>query len=156
MTSNQLLEYLHLVTAFVFSAAVIGAHANTLAARRTSSWAERAALFESNLRLAMIFELAGLLAAGMAGNVLAMKLGYRMADTPLFRVANGLWLLALVVAVGVERPAAAKLAALARGAVSTGAEPGAFKATLRRWRLANGIVLALFLTLLYFMVSPWR
>jgi hypothetical protein len=43
MLPLALVEYLHILLAFVFVAATLASHWNVLAARRTTSWAERAA-----------------------------------------------------------------------------------------------------------------
>ena len=153
-----IVEYLHLLLAFVFVAAVMAAHWNTIAARRTASWAERAVLFELNRRLSVVFSLPALIGTGVAGNVLAMMLGYRMSDTRLLQVVTALWLLIVIVALALDVPLSARLATLARTAANAGtsAEPVEWAGALRRWRTGSLVQLVLFLALLWFMVAAWR
>ena len=46
-----IVEYLHVLFGFTYVAALMAAHWNALAARRTTNWNERAALFDLNRRL---------------------------------------------------------------------------------------------------------
>ncbi len=163
MDGASLIRYVHLLSAFVFVSAIFATHWNVLAARRTADWRARGPLFELNLRLTRLFALPSLLVIGLVGNVLAMQLGYRMADTPTFRIVNGLWLLQLVLLVVVEMAAADKLAALSRAAANAatrgdgnGADPVEWRPLLGRWRFGNAMQLLLFLVLLYLMARPWR
>ncbi len=157
-----LIRYVHLLSAFIFVSALMAAHWNVIAARRDADWRARAALFELNQRIGRYFALAPLLALGIAGNLLAIQLGYRMADTPTFRIVNGLWMLQLVLLVAVEISSAGKLAALSRAAAnatsrddSNSADPVEWRPLLGRWRLGNAAQLVLFVVLLYFMARPW-
>lgn len=157
MESFSLVRFLHVLLAFVYVAALFAAHWNLLAARRSASWAERALLFEMNRRNALVFGFLPLLALGILGNLLAMSLGYRMATTPTFRIANGLWLVSVVVAALLDLPVAARLAARARAAATNGGgEPVEWNSLVGRWRIGNALQLVLFLALLYFMVAPWQ
>ncbi len=151
-------EYLHVLFGFTYVAALMAMHWNTLAARRTANWNERAALFELNRRLGMMFALGSLAAVGVVGQLLAMELGYRMAETRSFQVANALWLVNLIVLLAVDLPQSARLAAQARAAANGGAtnEPVGWTGTLDRWRIGNGVQLLVFLVLLWVMVSPWH
>lgn len=163
MDGPTLIRYVHLLAAFVFVAALFATHWNVLAARRTADWRPRAVLFELNARTARLFALPSLLVIGFAGNVLAMQLGYRMADTPTFRIVNVLWLLQLVTLVVIELSAAGKLAALARAAANAadrregnGSDPVEWRPLLGRWRAGNALQLALFVGTLFLMARPWR
>lgn len=151
-------EYLHVLFGFTYVAALMAMHWNTLAARRTANWNERAALFELNRRLGMMFALGSLAAVGVVGQLLAMQLGYRMAETRPFQVANALWLVNLTVLLAVDLPQSGRLAAQARAAANGGAtnEPVGWTGTLDRWRIGNGVQLLVFLVLLWVMVSPWH
>jgi hypothetical protein len=160
-------RYLHLLFAFLYAGSLIGAHWNTISARKRADWRERAALFAANRRLGMLAALPGLVLLGVAGNLLAMQLGFHMGASVSLTVVNVLWLACLLAALIVELPAGAALAALARaaaedpgaaagGAAPAGREPAGFAGELGRWRLANGIQLVLFVILLGFMVAPWR
>jgi hypothetical protein len=157
MDTRLIFEYLHLLFAFAYVASLFAAHWNMLAARRSASWAERAALAESNRRIMFATGLGSLLALGVLGNLLAMSLGYRMADTPTFRIVNGMWLVSLIVLAALDLPATRRLAAGARAAVGNGGgEPVDWNNQLGRWRLGNGLQLALFMGMLWMMVAPWR
>lgn len=150
-------EYAHVLLAFLFVAALFATHWNVLAARRTKDWTVRATLFELNQRISVMFGLGALLGLGLLGNVMAMQMGYSMKTTPVFRIVNGLWFGSLVLSVAVDLPNSMKLASLARAA-SRGpdaTDPAGWSNTLGRWRAGNAAQLALFLCLLYFMVSPW-
>ena len=163
MDGPTAIRYLHLLTAFVFVSAVFASHWNVLAARRATEWHSRAALFELNVRIGRLFGLGALILLGIMGNMLAMQLGYRMADTPSFRSANSLWLLQLAIFVAIELSAASKLAALSRSAANAagrgdgnGADPVEWRPLLGRWRIGNSTQLVLFVVQLYFMARPWR
>ncbi len=151
-------KYAHVLFSFVFVAALFATHWNVLAARRAKDWTVRATLLELNQRISVVFGLAALLGLGLVGNFLAMQLGYSMKTTTVFRIVNGLWLGSLVLSLAVDLPTSMKLAALARSAASgpNGSDPVEWGGTLGRWRVANAAQLALFLGLLYFMVSPWQ
>ncbi len=146
---------LHLLFAFVFVGAVMSAHWNVLAARRTADWARRAALLESNVRATTMYGIASLVLLGVFGNLASVALDYRMATDSWPRVSNGLWLVLLGVALALDLPAARRLAALARAGAEGGATTG-FDAALTRWRISNGLMLAFFLGFLWLMVFRWR
>lgn len=156
--SQPVVEYLHVLFAFTYVGALMASHWNTLAARRTTNWAERAALYEQNRRTGMIFGLGALLGAGVVGQLLAMQLGYRMGDTRSFQIANALWLVNVLLLLVFDLPQTARLAAQSRAAASsnTAGEPVGYTGTLDRWRIGNGVQLLVFLVLLWFMVSPWH
>ena len=110
------IRYLHLLFAFAWFAAVFAAHWNTLQARRAKEWSARATLFGINRGLSAMIALPSLLGVGLIGNMAAMQIGYRMKDTPLLVVANGLWLGLVVVTLAMEMPAAGALGALSHAA----------------------------------------
>jgi len=155
------LRYLHIVLAFAWFAAIFAAHWNTIQARRSSDWAKRAALFAVNRGLSAMVALPALLGLGILGNLLAMRLGYRVGDTPLFLVSNALWVALLVVTLAIEMPAAGALGALSHASADAAARggegaPAGWARELARWRMASLIQLLLFLVLLAMMVAPWR
>ena len=156
--SLPVVEYLHVLFGFTYVSALMAMHWNTLAARRTTHWGERAALFELNRRLGMVFALGALVGAGVVGQLLAMQLGYRMAETRSFQLGNALWLVNLLVLLAVDLPQSSRLAAQARAAANGGAtaEPVGWTGTLDRWRIGNGVQLLVFLVLLWVMVAPWH
>lgn len=154
------ISYLHLLFAFAWFAAVFAAHWNTLQARRAKEWAARATLFGINRGLSAMVALPSLLGVGLIGNMLALQMGYRMKDTPMFMVANGLWAALVLVTLAMEMPASGALGALAHAAADAAArggqgEPAGWTRELGRWRIANGIQLLLYIVLLALMVSPW-
>jgi uncharacterized membrane protein len=154
------LRYLHVLFAFVWFAAVFAAHWNTLHARRSSDWAKRATLFDLNRGLSAMVALPALLGLGLVGNVFAMQLGYRMGTTPLFMVANGLWVALLLVTLAMELPAAGALGALSHAAADAAArggqgEPAGWTREVNRWRIANLVQILLYMVLLALMVAPW-
>ena len=157
MPSLSLLKYAHELCAFFYVGAILAAHWNVLAVRRTSDWSERAALLELNQRLSVMFSLLPLIAAGMIGSVMAPQLGYRMAETRALQLATGLWLVLVLLGGAIEIPTAARLAALARSAAKgAGQEPVGWNGLLGRMRLGNALQLAVFLALLWIMVAPWK
>jgi uncharacterized membrane protein len=156
----MVLRYLHVIFAFVWFAAVFAAHWNTLQARRTSDWAKRATFFDVNRGLSAMVALPALLGLGLVGNFFAMQMGYRMGTTPLFMVANALWVALLVVTLAMELPAAGALGALSHAAADAAArgghgEPAGWSRELSRWRVANLVQLLLYMVLLALMVAPW-
>ena len=150
-------QYLHLVFAFVYAASLMASHWNVLAARRATSWAERAPLYELNRRLSVMFALPSLIGAGIVGNLLAMMLGLRMGESRTFQVATGLWLVLLVLALAFEMPLSARLATQSRAAAGAeGGERADWNSSLGRWRIGNALQLVVFLVLLAVMVQPWK
>ena len=65
--------------------------------------------------------LPSLLGVGLIGNLFAIQLGYRMKDTPLFVLANILWVLLLVITFTMEMPASGALGALSDAAADAAA-----------------------------------
>jgi hypothetical protein len=151
-------EYLHLLLAFVYVAALMASHWNTLAARRTASWAERGGFFELNRRLSLVFSLPALIGTGIVGNVLAMQLGYRMSENRSLQIVTGLWLVLLVLVLAIDVPISSRLAMQARAAAGApnGGMPVDWSASLTRWRLGNALQLVVFVVLLWFMITTWK
>ena len=158
MSPKQVAEYLHLLFAFVYVAALMASHWNTLAARRSASWAERGVLFELNRRLSLVFSLPALIGSGIVGNVLAMQLGFRMGENRGLQISTGLWLVLLVLVLAIDIPISSRLANQSRAAAGSanGGEPAGWSASLSRWRLGNGLQLLVFVVLLWFMVTAWK
>ena len=154
------IRYLHLVFAFTWFAAVFAAHWNTLRARRAPEWSSRETLFAVNRGLSTLVSLPALLGVGLVGNMLAVQSGYRMGSTPMLMVANGLWIVLLLVTLAIEMPATGALGALAHAAADAASrggqgEPAGWSRELGRWRMANGVQLVLYAVLLALMVAPW-
>ena len=154
------IRFLHLLFAFTWFAALFAAHWNTLQARRASGWAARATLLGVNRGLSALVALPSLLGLGLLGNLLAIQIGYRMRDTPLFVVTNALWALLVVITLAMEMPATGALGALAVAAADAETRggqgvPGGWERELKRWRVANALQLLFYLVLLALMVSPW-
>ena len=156
--TRHVAEYLHLLFAFIYVATLMASHWNTLAARRTTSWAERGGFFELNRRLSLVFSLPSLIGTGIVGNVLAMQLGYRMSENRGLQIVTGLWLVLLVLVLAIEVPISSRLAMQSRAAAgaANGGEPVDWNASLGRWRLGNGLQLVVFIALLWVMVTAWR
>ncbi len=151
--------FFHLLFAFVFVGAVLSAHWNVFAARRTTDWSRRAVLLEANARATMRFGLSSLVLLAVVGNVTAMALDHRVATSAWLWMANGLWLLLLAAGVfdlGAARRLAAFAAATATGGPVPGGAPASYEAALGRWRLSNALLLAGFLAFLALMVFRWR
>lgn len=154
------IRYLHVLFAFAWFAAVFAAHWNTLQARRAKDWGVRATLFGVNRGLSAMIALPSLLGVGLVGNLVAMQMGYRMKDTPVFMAANGLWAILVLVTLAMEMPASGALGALSHAAADAATrggqgEPAGWTRELGRWRMANAIQLALFVVLLALMLAPW-
>ena len=158
MLPRTVAEYLHILFGFVYVAALLASHWNTLAARRTKNWAERGAFFELNRRLSLVFSLPSLIGTGIVGNLLAMQLGYRMGENRSLQIVTGLWLVLLVLVLAIDIPLSSRLAMQSRAAAgaTNGGEPVDWNASLGRWRLGNGLQLVVFVTLLWFMVTTWK
>jgi Na+/melibiose symporter-like transporter len=152
---DRVYAFLHLFTAFGFVGSLVVAEWNGRAARMTSDWGQRAALFEVVARSARMGGLVMLLLLGVFGNLSAVTRDYRMSTDSWLRWANGVWLAEVLILAMVCIPAATRLATLARSA-SAGGGAEAWDATLKRWRLANLLASLLYLFLLALMVFRWR
>ena len=150
-------EFAHVLIAFFYVGALLASHLNMLAVRRAASWAEKAALLAVNRRASLFIGFPSLLLLGIVGNVLGMIAGYRMADTPTFRIGNGLWLVSVLVAAVLDLPVTTRLAAMSRAAAGNGGgEPVGWNSRVGQWRLGNALQLLLFVVLLWFMAAPWH
>ena len=158
MDPQRILEYIHLLFAFVFVSATMAFHWNLIATRRAAGWAERASLLEQNRRLSLVFALPALIGVGLVGNVLAARLGFRMSAARPLQIVTALWIVALVVSLTLEVPLAARLAGMARAAANgpNGGEPVEWRSTLARCHAGSTVQLMLFLVLLGYMVAVWK
>ena len=158
MAPERILEYVHLLLAFLFVGATLAFHWNLIASGRATGWAERAALMELNRRLSLVFALPSLLGVGLVGNVLAARLGNHMSASRPLQIVTGLWIVALIVSITLEVPLAARLAGMARAAAggANGTSPVEWDSTLRRCRAGSTVQLVLFLVLLGYMVAVWK
>jgi hypothetical protein len=148
-------KFVHLMCTFTFVAALLSAHWNVVAARRTDDWGRRAALLEANLRVTRSFGLVSLVLLGVFGNAVSLALGHHLAEHAWLRWVNVMWLVTLAFGLLIDLPATARLATLAR-AGSEGRSVADFTAAVRRWRLANATLLASFVGFLSLMVFHWR
>jgi uncharacterized membrane protein len=154
MISAGLWKFLHAFFSISYVGTVLAAHWNMLVARRTRDWGRRAGIFEAMHRTTLFFGVSSLIALGLIGNLAAARLGYRMASHLWLRWANGLWILAGLLTLLVELPAARRLAGLAGGA--TGGAPPGYEAALGRWRAGNSGLLVLVVAFIWLMVFPWK
>ncbi len=158
MAPDRILEYLHLLLAFVFAGATMAFHWNLLATGRATGWQERATLMELNRRLSLVFALPSLLGVGLTGNVLAARMGHHFSGMRPLQIVIGLWIVELIVSLTLEVPLAARLAGMARAAAggANGGTPVGWGSTLRRCRVGSTVQLVLFLVLLGYMVAVWK
>jgi hypothetical protein len=148
-------RFLHLFFAFAFVGTLVLAEWNSRSARLARDWNLRAVLFYIVHRACGIAGLGALLMLGAFGNLHATSLGYSMRADTWMRWVNALWLAAVLVQGFLVLPVSKRLAALAKSAADGGAGDG-WDALLGRWRLANMLQSALYVTLLALMVFRWR
>lgn len=155
MTLERLWTLLHLFFAFGFVGTLVLADWNSRAARGTTDWGRRQLLFDIVGRASRIAGAGTLLLTGLAGDMLAVQLGYRMSADFWLRWVNGVWLAAVVVQFAICLPAVRRIEEIARSAA--GGEAGAgWDSALRRWRWGNALLSVLYLGLLALMVFRWR
>jgi len=155
MPLDRIWALLHLFFAFSFVGTLVVADWNGRAARATDDWGRRAMLFEIVGRASRVAGFGSLLAAGLFGNLLAVRGGYRMATDGWLRWSNGLWLAAVLVCLIVCLPAVRRLETLARAAAG-GAPAEGWDSSLQRWRIGNAALSVLYLVMLAVMVFRWR
>ncbi len=159
-------RFLHLLFGFSFVGALILAEWNGRAARTTTDWSRRAALWGVVRATTQVLGLGALLLLGIIGNLLAVAMGLPLAGAWM-RMVNGLWLvgllLYLLVALPVSRQLVSTCEAAARepadvpgsGAAESGAGRSAasgYPAALARWRTANILLSIFFVVMLALMV----
>jgi hypothetical protein len=150
----KLFKLLHLFFAFSFVGALVVAEWNSRAARRTSDWSQRAALWGAIRLSGVAAGLAGLVLSGVFGNLSAVQAHFDMRSSTWLHTVNGLWVVTLLLYAGVCTPATARLAHLSVAAAIGGPSEG-YDTTLGRWRLANAAVTLLYLVMLTLMVLRW-
>lgn len=155
MFLTGLWQLLHLFFAFSFVGSLVVSEWNGRAARVTQDWSQRALLFGIVHFSTRIGGFGALLLTGVFGNLASQRLGYRMAEDAWARWVNGLWIVALVVALFVQLPHAARLASISRAAAAGGPADG-YASALARWRFGNVVQSVLYLALLVLMVFRWR
>lgn len=151
MNLERLWTLLHLFFAFGFVGTLVLADWNSRAARATDDWTRRALLFDIVGRASRMAGAGTLLLTGVAGNLLAVQLGYRMSTDVWLRWVNGLWLAAVAVQLAICLPAVRRIEGIARSADAAG-----WPAALKRWRVGNALLSALYLALLALMVFHWH
>ena len=156
-------RFLHLLFAFSFVGATTLAEWNTRAARATSDWNRRAALWGVVRLTTRVLGLGALVLLGILGNLLAVTLRLPMGGTWM-RAVNGLWLATVLVYLLVALPAAGRLVAISEAATGTTGAPGPsgtkpaadpardYASALGRWRLAAVALGIFYLVLLALMV----
>lgn len=148
-------KFLHLLSAFYFVGALTVSEWNGRALRGPADWPARAALAGVVRRALLFAALGALLLSGVAGNMLAVALGYSMSGDGWLHAANGVWLVMVAVLLALALPAASKLAAIA-AAAAKGGPPDGWNAALARLRAANVVLAVLWLAMLGLMVFRWR
>ena len=155
MNLHGLWQLLHLVFAFSYVGSLTLAEWNSRGARKTTSWPERARLFEIIHVSSRIAGAGALFVTGLLGHASAIASGYRMGEDRWMIVVTVVWLVALAGMLLLNLPLSARLAAIARGAADGGASDG-WASALARWRFANMLQSALYLVMLGLMVFPWK
>lgn len=158
----EVLKLLHLLFAFAYVGALVVLERASRAARRTTGWRERAALWSlarGSLWLSGVFPL---LLLGVFGNLLAMMGGMSKAQEFWLFWANALWLFSVIVILAYVAPATHRLVNLSRAAAEhEGANPtpeaaAAYDHALRRARLGNALLTVLYIAQLVLMVQRDR
>jgi hypothetical protein len=155
VTLERVWTLLHLFFAFAFVGTLVLADWNSRAARATTDWSRRSLLFVIVGRASRVAGAGTLLLTGVAGNLLAVSLGYRMSADAWLRWVNGVWLAAAAVQFAICLPAVRRVEEIARSAAG-GGEGAGWDSALRRWRLGNACLSVLYLALLVLMVFRWR
>lgn len=155
MALERVWTLLHLFFAFGFVGTLVLADWNSRAARATTDWARRSLLFDIVGRASRVAGAGTLLLTGVAGNLLAVSLGYRMSADGWLRWVNGVWLAAAAVQFAICLPAVRRVEEIARSAAGGGDGAG-WDSALRRWRWGNASLSAFYLALLALMVFRWR
>ena len=141
---------MHLLFAFSFVGALTIAEWNGRAARATGDWGRRAALWGVVRGTMQMLGLGALVLLGILGNLLAATLGLPMGGLWM-RVANGLWLIGILIHLLVALPATGRLVAACEAAA--GGKPGeGYAAALTRWRFANVFLSIFYVLMLALMV----
>jgi hypothetical protein len=155
MSLDAVWRFLHFFFAFSYVGLLMLSERNGRAVLATSDWGQRAILLQVVQISTRIAGLGGFLLLGVFGNLLAMRLGYRMATDRWFMVVNALWLLNLVVLMFFTSPHIARLARIAAGAARGESSEG-WALALGRWRFGNVVLSLLYLAFLAIMVFRWR
>jgi hypothetical protein len=153
--AERLWSLVHLFFAFGFVGTLVLSDWNARAARATTDWDRRGLLFEIVSRATRTAGTGALLLTGLAGNFLAVRLGYRMSQDHWLQWVNALWLAAVLVQFLVCLPSVRRLVEIARAAAE-GGPPVSWDRTLGRWRIGNALLSLLYLGLLGLMVFRWR
>ena len=139
------LRFLHLLFAIAFVAGQVMGNFASRGLRTRNDPASRQTLVELLGRAFWSTQLPGLIGAAALGNLLAVRLGLRMATSSWLQQVNALFVLMLIALVVGTLPALRRL----RGAA--GAD---FDHARRRWTLWHSLVDLLYLITLVRMV--WR
>ena len=159
---SYLWRFLHLLFAFSFVGAVTLAEWNGRAARATGDWGRRAALWGVVRATTRVLGLGALVLLGILGNLLGAAMGLPMGGMWM-GLANGLWLVGLLLYVFVALPTVGRLVSICEavsakpaGAAAeggSGADPAAgYEATLGRWRIGYVLVGVFYVLMLALMV----
>ncbi len=152
MQWTQVSLMLHLYFAFSFVGSLVVAEWVGGVARRAPEWRDRALLFGILERSTRWAGLLPLVLLGVLGNLVATRIGLRMAVDPWLRLVNGAWLLMFILIAAVALPSLRRLATLSRDA-APGAAPAGYDAALRNWRLSNLALTLLYVLQLVLMVT---
>lgn len=143
-------RFLHILFAFSFVGALTHAEWNGRAARATTDWGRRAALWGSVRQTSLVLGLGSLVLLGILGNVLAVARGLSMGGAWMGQV-NGLWLVGVLLFILLGLPSVQRLAAVSEEAAK-GGDPKAYPATLNRYRLSYGLLGIFYMAMLALMV----
>ena len=152
---HRLWEFLHLVFAFSYVGSLVVAEWNGRAARATSDWGQRSALFQIVHLSGRIAGTGSLFLSGLLGHLVANGYGYSMARDRWLWLVTALWLAALAVQALLLVPQALQLTQVAR-AGAAGGDTAGWVPALARWRVGNLVQSVLYIAMLALMVFPWR
>jgi hypothetical protein len=148
-------KLLGLLVTVTFVSAVLSAHWNVLAARRTNDWRRRAALLESNHRTALLLGVPSLLLLSVFANGASLALGYQVVEDGWLQWLNATWVIVLMLVALFDLATGRRLVGFARSA-ARGGDASGFDVALGRWRISSAMLLGSFLLFLTLMVPRWR
>lgn len=144
-------RFLHLLFAFSFVGAITIAEWNGRAARATTDWGRRAALWTVVRTTTQMLGLGSLVLLAVFGNLLAVTMGLPMGSRWM-AIANLLWFAGILVYVLLALPAAKQLVASCEAGISGPMAAERYPAALRRWRTGLVLIGVFYLAMLALMV----
>jgi uncharacterized membrane protein len=148
-------RFLHLLSAFSFVGAITIAEWNGRQARATADWGRRAALWGVVRLTTRVLGFGALVLLGLLGNLLAVGLGLPLGGRWM-GLANGLWLVGLLLYLFVALPTVGRLVTLSEKAATpdppAGGPPQGYDAALGIWRMAYVLLGTFYVLMLALMV----